>query len=272
MADSSLHATRLLAEQYSASAAAYERYWAPLLRPMSNVLLAKLPLAGAARVLDLGCGTGALLDDLARAAPRARRFGADRAAGMLRVAARRHGGSLALMDAIRAACRNESFDAVVMAFMLFNVADPPAALREAHRLLRPGGVLGVVVWGEATELPGEALWREALDRCGAGPDPRDATTRRHETMDTPGKLGALIREAGLVPSEVWGERFTTRWERERLLETQRSYGWTSRRFMTLPEPARAACLARVESRFAGPDAPDLTGSLDVVFGVATRAV
>lgn len=271
MGNPSSRAERELADRYSANAEVYARYWAPVLRPMAGELISRLPLGGAARVLDLGCGTGGLLAELAEAAPRARAFGADRAAGMLRVASRDPGRLLALTDATRSGFRSGTFDVVVMAFMLFHLADPPAGLREACRILRPDGTAGIVVWGKDAELPCGDLWREALDSFGAGPDPRDPEIARHDLMDTPAKLRRLIRDAGFPRGRTWGRRFTTPWSRERLLETQAACGWTSRRLETLAEPARAACRAHVGSRMAGLGPEELTGALEVVFGIASRS-
>jgi len=52
-----------------------------VLRPHAVRLLDALPLADARRVLDLGTGVGALLPDIACAAPRASLFGIDIALG-----------------------------------------------------------------------------------------------------------------------------------------------------------------------------------------------
>ncbi len=97
-------------------------------------------------VADLGCGTGALAAALA---PYARRVvGVDQSAAMLRAARRRTAGlenvelrrgSLEAVPLDDASC-----DAALLVLVLTYVAEPLAALREAARILRPGGRAVVV--------------------------------------------------------------------------------------------------------------------------------
>ena len=111
-------------------------------------------LAGApGRVLDLCCGTG----DIARMfAPQARVVGADFTDEMLRVAATRTDRvQWVRADALRLPFADGVFDAVSIGYGLRNLADIEQGLREARRVLRPGGRLVTLDFGK----PESAAWR-----------------------------------------------------------------------------------------------------------------
>ncbi|HUL58627.1 MAG TPA: metalloregulator ArsR/SmtB family transcription factor [Anaeromyxobacteraceae bacterium] len=97
-------------------------------------------------VADLGCGTGAVAAALAGHVRRV--IGVDQSAAMLRAARRRTGG-LANVELHRAELEAlplpaASCDAALLALVLAYVADEPAVVAEAARILRPGGRLVVV--------------------------------------------------------------------------------------------------------------------------------
>ena len=101
---------------------------------------------GAMRVLDVCSGTGDLLIEFLRRDPARSGLGIDLSSGMLTrggAKLRRHGlaerGKMAAGDAERLPVASGSVDAVTVAFGIRNVGDPRAALREMHRVLRPGG-------------------------------------------------------------------------------------------------------------------------------------
>jgi SAM-dependent methyltransferase len=112
----------------------------PSFRSQAEAALRRLP-PGGGRVLDLGCGTGALAPDLAAAG---RRWcGADRDEGMLEGARRRIGGAAARLvraEAHRLPYRAGAFDAVVSLGLFEYLPDPAAVLAEVRRVLGPGGV------------------------------------------------------------------------------------------------------------------------------------
>jgi ubiquinone/menaquinone biosynthesis C-methylase UbiE len=126
-----------IARHYSSEAEAYRDLWAPVLVDLARWLLDELPLEHARRVLDLGCGVGALLPHLHKVAPRALIVGLDRTEAM--VALGPQDSPLLVGDAAELPFADGSFDAVVMAFMLFHLPRPIAGLAEAWRVLKPAG-------------------------------------------------------------------------------------------------------------------------------------
>jgi SAM-dependent methyltransferase len=121
-------------------------------RSLYDAIAALLAERGARRVLDLGCGEGAL--------GRAARtpvtvVGLDASATML---------SAVPPPAVRADVtaipfRDTVFDAVVAVNVLDHLPDPLPAIRAAHRVLRPGGVLvaGAISRADSPELA--PVWR-----------------------------------------------------------------------------------------------------------------
>ena len=128
-----------------------------------------------ARVLDLCCGTGdmafALLSRMTSAS-QTRMFGADFAHPMLvRAAHKSLGKPIAWLeaDALRLPVGDARFDLVTSAFGFRNLADYDAGLREIARVLRPGGEVGILDFGEPRGLIGAAYhfyFRYVLPKVG----------------------------------------------------------------------------------------------------------
>src|SRR5918996_2000959 len=95
----------------------------------------RLIAEGATPVLDIGCGEG----ELARHLPDGAWVGLDSSPTMLARAPQPHvkGDATALPFADR------SFDSAALLYVLYHLADPSRALAEAHRVLRPGGLVAV---------------------------------------------------------------------------------------------------------------------------------
>lgn len=131
------------------------------------------------RVLDLCCGTGDMTVALyRRAAPEryradgARFVGADFAHPMLvRAAGKTLGRPIAWLeaDALNLPLTGDSFDLVTSAFGFRNLADYDAGLREIARVLRPGGEIGILDFGEPKGLFGigyRFYFRHVLPKIG----------------------------------------------------------------------------------------------------------
>lgn len=103
------------------------------------------------RVLEVGCGTGVVLRELAlRVGPRGRVVGVDSSRALIGAAARllrdhppAHRPALRVADGAQLPFAGGRFDAAVAVTVLLHVADPLAVVKEMTRVTRPGGRVAV---------------------------------------------------------------------------------------------------------------------------------
>ena len=127
-----------------------------------------------AAVLDICCGTGDMTMALLKHRPRNARpiLAADFARAMLNRGAQKFGrrGAVALeADALHLPIRSASLDLIVTAFGFRNLANYEAGLREFHRVLKPGGQLGILDFSEPGGVIGKAYavyFRRVLPAVG----------------------------------------------------------------------------------------------------------
>ena len=158
-------------------------------------------------LLDIGCGPGTITVDLAsRVAPgrvrRHRRVGGRhrQGAGARRRARRRSRSA----TCTRSTCPTRSFDVVHAHQVLQHLTDPVAAIVEAHRVLRPDGVLAVrdsdyAAFFWAPENPRLDRWLELYHQL---------TTRNRAEADAGRHLPAWVRAGGFSDVTVTSSNWT----------------------------------------------------------------
>jgi 2-polyprenyl-3-methyl-5-hydroxy-6-metoxy-1,4-benzoquinol methylase len=251
-----------LATRYSIDAERYRDLWGPLMLPLSQSLLDSLPLAHAGRVLDLGCGVGSLLEALGRAATHSATVAVDCSVGMLELIPRGH--QRAAMDAHKLGISSGSFDVAVLAFMLFHSADPVACLREVRRVLRPGGSVGIVTWGQDLIATVDEIVVAELDLHGAS---RVAALSTYEVHDTPDKLAELMGAAGFITARSWAEGSDNWSDLRGFADARMSVGQFRLRLETLSGEVRSMCIGAIHRRLAGVQRPSTCS--DIVLAVGT---
>ena len=159
-------------------------------KDLRTYLFKRAGLETARRVLEVGCGTGAILSDLDTPAAI---HGLDlQPARLVQACRNAPRACLACGDALSLPYASGVFDITFCHFLLLWVPDPLQALREMKRLTRPGGSILALAepdYNHRVDKPDElaALGRwqvEALQRQGADPG-------------LGGRLADLFRQAGI---------------------------------------------------------------------------
>ncbi|HEY3705878.1 MAG TPA: ubiquinone/menaquinone biosynthesis methyltransferase [Terracidiphilus sp.] len=127
-----------------------------------------------AAILDICCGTGDMTMALLKHRPAGARpvLAGDFARAMLARGARKFAGRGAIAieaDAMHLPLRDGSLDLIVTAFGFRNLANYEAGLGEFHRVLKPGGQLGILDFSEPGGLTGKAYavyFRRVLPAIG----------------------------------------------------------------------------------------------------------
>ncbi|KJS54781.1 ubiquinone/menaquinone biosynthesis methyltransferase [Streptomyces rubellomurinus] len=167
---------------------------------------ARVAPARGGQLLDLATGTGVIALEAARRYPTVTVTGADFSAEMLRRAKAKPGADAVRWqhaDATDLPFEDESFDGITEGYLLRNVADLPAVLREQHRVLKPGGrvviletcppsglVEPVVKWGMRVIVP---LLGQVVARDRKSYTYLESSTRAFET---PQSIAVVLRGLG----------------------------------------------------------------------------
>ena len=172
---------------------AYERFMGRYSRSLGPEFARASRVERGQRVLDVGCGTGALtsvLSDL---------VGADRVAGVdpsepfvEQCRGNVPGADIRLGPAEALPFDDGEFDRSLSQLVFHFVDDPAASVREMARVTRPGGVVSACVWDMTGGMTMIGAYWAAVDEAGV---PGRSEVERFGGK--PGQLAGLWRDAGL---------------------------------------------------------------------------
>lgn len=176
--------------------AVYERMMGKWSGLIGNAFIDWLSPPPNLRWIDIGCGNGAFTQLLAERCAPAAIEGVDPSEGQLAFARERLATPLAQFrqgDAMALPYANDTFDAAVMALVVFFIPEPAKGVAEMARVVRPGGLASAYIWDLVSGGgPSVAVADQMKDMGFAPPKPPRADA------STPEGLHALWTQAGFV--------------------------------------------------------------------------
>lgn len=182
---------------FEVSPEAYDRFMGRYSVQLAPQLAELARVRSGQRVLDVGCGPGALTGELVRRVGAGAVAAVDPSELFVAAAAERHPSvDVRRAPAERLPFADDVFDAALAQLIVHFMADPVAGLREMARVTRPGGVIAACVWDHAGgRTPLGVFWRAALSLDPEARDESDLAGARE------GHLAELFAAAGLVSVE-----------------------------------------------------------------------
>ena len=131
---------------FDVAADAYDRFMGRYSRVLAPVFADFARVAGGMRILDVGCGPGALTTELVARTGAENVVAVDPSAPFVEAARARHPGvTVELAPAEALPFASGAFDAALAQLVVHFMSDPVVGLTEMRRVTRPGGAVAACV-------------------------------------------------------------------------------------------------------------------------------
>jgi SAM-dependent methyltransferase len=159
------------ASTFHVTSEAYDLFMGRYSRPLAREFARFAGIHAGVRVLDVGCGPGALTSELIRLVGLANVAACDPSPPFVAACAARHPGLQVRAGSAEHVPFDNAFDAALTQLVLHFVSDPMAAATELRRVTRPGGIVAACVWdfGEGMQML-RAYWDAAVAIDPDAPD------------------------------------------------------------------------------------------------------
>jgi ubiquinone/menaquinone biosynthesis C-methylase UbiE len=186
---------------FTVPADAYDRYMGRYSLRLAPLFARFAGVQSQQRVLDVGCGPGALTAQLASTVGAQLVAAADPSPGFVRACADRvTGADVRIAPGEELPWPDAAFDAVLSQLVLSFVKDADAALREMRRVARPGGTVASCTWDYGGQMQMlNTFWDAALALDPAAPDEARALA-----YTDPDSLRELWQRTGMSDIEAAG--------------------------------------------------------------------
>ena len=171
----------------------YDEFMGRYSRPLAVKFADLAQLDADIRVLDLGCGTGALTDVLTRSQAATSVSACDPSPPFVAECSRRNPEVMVRQGSAEAILfEDDAFDAVLTQLVLHFVTDPETAVAELTRVLRPGGTVAGCVWDAVEGMQMLSyFWKAALNT-----DPVMPAKAQELRFGAPGEMVGLLEAGG----------------------------------------------------------------------------